>query len=81
MSSKMIQKLFEMIKINNLIATESSNAYTITWSMLADNFIVKEENILVICKLLLRLIVNDDARLESDLKDRILNFFKVCKHK
>ena len=70
-----------MIKINNLIATESSNAYTITWPMLADNFIVKEENILVICRLLLRLVVNDDAKIEGDLKDRVLNFFKVCRHK
>jgi hypothetical protein len=74
----LIENSFLMIEMNNLVATvNGASTESIAWSNLSDNFKLSEENLLISCRLILRLILTADvADLQNDLLKRVLDFFR-----
>ena len=80
-TGSLVKNLFAIIEINHLTSSKGlKSTASIKWSMIADNFILTEENIVITCRLLLRILfLNDekDVKIEKDLKESVLAFFKV----
>lgn len=73
-----MKKLFDIIEINNL---NSANESSTSWSMVSDNFVLNEENILITCRLMIRLLMSNDEKeikIDKDLRDNVLAFLKVA---
>jgi len=45
--------------------------------MISDNFVLSEENILVVCRLSLRMALGEDYKCDKELKELIFGVFKV----
>ena len=81
-ANEMVEKLYDIIELNNLIVpTGSLPTNAITWSMISDNLILNEENILISCCLMLRLILMNEndvkSPIDKEIKGDVIKFFKV----
>ncbi len=65
------------MELNHLTAPVSSQSRIQSWSMIADNFIMSEENILIVCRVILRMAISEDSKCDKELKEIIFGIFKV----
>ncbi len=76
-SSQLLKGLVDIVELNHLRTSVSAKTRTKTWSMISDNFVLSEENILVVCRLSLRMALGEDYKCDKELKELILGVFKV----
>lgn len=75
--SVLVKKLYDIVEMNHL---NSANESSTSWSMISDNFVLNEENILITCRLIIRLLLlgdEKDSKIDKELKENVLAFFKV----
>ncbi len=76
-SSQLLKGLVDIVELNHLRTSVSAKSRTKTWSMISDNFVLSEENILVVCRLSLRMALGEDYKCDKELKELIFGVFKV----